>query len=322
MPLLSASADTFILGAVVCLVAFAYRRPTPAPTKNARQPKYWPLITGILAMHTLYILYILSFKTPPNLFTRLHLPLSTPSQKIRDTLLARTRTSGDSTLPEHIEELLTRLNTFDVRTYLVRFGQNTVQECEWCVTFTEYAVYTLATIVLSYIKEAALLGLVTIRGTNRETWRSTTLGVLMLACIADVYWMLTVRITVDQQDVTMWYDTLWILRHALFIILPLITHFILPSSFTPSPLAIVPQANLALQALNRRVQLFKFTSAITLRVPEFRQAAGNYWETQRIEGRWAREDEAITRLSDKTGTGIKREVARELVSNCKRAFDP
>lgn len=120
MPLLSAPADTFILGAVVCLVAFAYQRSTPAPTKNARQQKYWPLITGILAVHTLYMIYILSLKTPPNLFIRLHLPLSTSSQKIRDTLLARTRTSGDSTLPEHIEELLTRLDTFDVRTYFVR----------------------------------------------------------------------------------------------------------------------------------------------------------------------------------------------------------
>lgn len=84
-----------------------------------------------------------------------------------------------------------------------RFGQNTIQECEWCTTFTEYAVYTLATIFLAYIQEAALLGLVTVRGSNRETWRSTTIGVLILACIVDVYWMLTVRVTVDQQDVTM-----------------------------------------------------------------------------------------------------------------------
>jgi hypothetical protein len=84
-----------------------------------------------------------------------------------------------------------------------RFGQNAIQECEWCTNFTEYAAYTLAAIVLSYIKEAALLGVVTIRGTNRETWRYTTIGVLMLACIFDVYWMLTVRIAVDQQKLTM-----------------------------------------------------------------------------------------------------------------------
>ena len=64
-------------------------------------------------------------------------------------------------------------------------------------------MYTLPAIVLSYIKEAALLGVVTIRGANRETWRSTTIGVLFLACILDVYWMLTVRIPVDQEEPTM-----------------------------------------------------------------------------------------------------------------------
>lgn len=71
------------------------------------------------------------------------------------------------------------------------------------MTFTEYAVYAVAPIVLSYLKEVALLGVVTIRGTNRETWRSTVISVLMLACIVDVYWMLTVRIIVDRQEPTM-----------------------------------------------------------------------------------------------------------------------
>lgn len=125
----------------------------------------------------------------------------------------------------------------------------------------------------------------------------------------------------SDSDFLKWHDTLWVLRHVLFATLPLITHLGLPPSLTLSPLAIVPQTNLALQALHRRVQLLKFTSAITLRVPEFRQAAGNYWETQRIEGRWAREDLAINRLSEKTGTGITREAARELASKFKRGFE-
>jgi len=114
---------------------------------------------------------------------------------------------------------------------------------------------------------------------------------------------------------------LWMLRHLLFIVLPIIVHFLLPASFTPSPLALVPQTNFALQALHRRVQLLSFTSAITFRVPEFRQTIGNYWETQRMEGKWAREDEAINRLSEKTGTGVKREVAREIASRFKRGFE-
>ena len=199
--------------------------------------------------------------------------------------------------------------------------------------------YTLPVIVLSYIKEAALLGVVTIAGANREAWRFTVIAFLMLACIVDVYWMLTVRIAVNKQEPTMvgliycrphslshnnclkWYDTLWILRHLLFTALPLIAHFVLPASFIASPLAIVPHTNFALQALNQRIQLLKFTSAVTLRVPEFRQAAGNYWETQRTEGKWAREDEAINRLADKTGTGTTREVASQLASRLKLGLE-
>ena len=107
----------------------------------------------------------------------------------------------------------------------------------------------------------------------------------------------------------------------LFTALPAITHFALPASFAASPLAIVPQTNVALQKLCRRVQLLKFTAAATLRIPEFRQSAGNHWETQRMEGKWAREDQAINRLSEKTGTGTKREVAKEIASGLKRGFE-
>jgi len=63
--------------------------------------------------------------------------------------------------------------------------------------------YTLPVIVLSYLKEAALLGVVTIAGANREAWRFTVIAFLTLACIVDVYWMLTVRIAVNKQEPTM-----------------------------------------------------------------------------------------------------------------------
>ena len=118
-----------------------------------------------------------------------------------------------------------------------------------------------------------------------------------------------------------WYDTLWTLRHLLFTAMPLIAHFALPVSFISSPLAVVPQTNFALQALRQRFQLLTFTTAVTLRVPELRQTVGNYWETQRTEGKWAREDEAINRLAEKTGTGTKREVASELVSRLKSGLE-
>ena len=125
MPLLSPSADTFILGAAVCLTILACRKPTPAPTKTAPQPKYRSFITGILAVHTLYMIYILSSNGPPNVFMQHHLPLSMPSQNIRAVILARMGMK-EGTLPEHIEELLMKLNTLDLRTHFVRFAPTLV----------------------------------------------------------------------------------------------------------------------------------------------------------------------------------------------------
>lgn len=66
------------------------------------------------------MVYVFSFKTPPNLFARLHIPLSMPSERIRAILLSRTGERGEDTLPDHIEELLMKLNTSDLRTYFVR----------------------------------------------------------------------------------------------------------------------------------------------------------------------------------------------------------
>lgn len=40
-----------------------------------------------------------------------------------------------------------------------------------------------------------------------------------------------------------------------------------------------------------------------------------------MEGKWAREDEAINRLSEKTGTGMNRETAKEIASRFKRGFE-
>jgi len=121
MHLLSASADTVLLGATICLIAFSRRKPSPSPTQNIRQPKYRLLVTGILAVHTLYMIYTISFRKPPNLFTWLNLPFSMPSQKIRTALLARRGMREGDSLPEDMEDLLMRLNAFDLRDYFVRF---------------------------------------------------------------------------------------------------------------------------------------------------------------------------------------------------------
>jgi len=317
MPLLSASADTFLL-ALVSFAVFMYRKSGGDKVRS----EFRSYTTSFVVLHTIYIIYVLCFFRPPNLFTRLHIPLSTPSERIRSLILKRANLSDG--LPDHLEELLTRLSSFDLRTFYIRFGQNVVQECDYCHTFGEYAFYSIAGIVLLYLREAAAVGLLTIRGTHRERWRKYGLGLLIFSAIVEIYWTLTVEIRISQgnsYNVVMWHDTLWTVRHLLFLFLPLAIHFLFPASHSISPLAAVPMTNLALQSLMRRIQLLKFTDAASSRVPELRQASAEFWDKHRNEGQWAREDESVQRTAELAGVTLRRETAAEIVAGLKQGFE-
>lgn len=73
-----------------------------------------------------------------------------------------------------------------------------VQECDYCHTFGEYAFYSIAGVVLLYLREAAAIGLVTIRGTHRERWRKYGVGLLVFSAIVEIYWTLSVEIQISQ----------------------------------------------------------------------------------------------------------------------------
>ena len=98
---------------------------------------------------------------------------------------------------------------FDVFRY--RFGQDVVQNCNHCHTFGEYALYAFPGIVLLYLRQAAVVGFITIRGTHRERWRTHGIGLLLFAAIAEVYWTLSVRIQVSGQGSS--YEIVMVRQH-------------------------------------------------------------------------------------------------------------
>jgi hypothetical protein len=115
MPLLSASVDTFILASAIFAV-FLHRK---LGATNTGHPRLHNAISAFLVLHTLYIIYVLCFFRPPNLFLSLHIPTQTSSERIRAIILKQ---SKDDRLPDHLEELLTRLTSFDFRTFYIRFA--------------------------------------------------------------------------------------------------------------------------------------------------------------------------------------------------------
>lgn len=210
MPLLSASLDAFIFTSLASVPLWGYFTLYKNQYVNAKPPRLY--ITFFLTLHTIYVLYNLFLNTPQNIFETLHLPLSVPSEQIRAKLLNVAHVDG---LPPHLEDLISRLSSFDARALYVRcvscslvhyihliarvyhrFGHDVLSSCHYCRSYDDFALYALPRPVLEYIREATVLGLVTIRGSNHERWRLYGILVLVAFLIGEVYYSSTVRISV------------------------------------------------------------------------------------------------------------------------------
>ena len=215
MPLISVSVDAFLILAVCILVPalVLFRRQPPADRFSLHNA-----LSAVAVLHSLWILYTILVRWPPNIFQRLKLPLTTPSETIRAILLQRAGLPQDAALPRPLDSLLTRLSSFDMRTLYVRspcarslavrpltessfatrFGQTVIQDCEHCTTFDEYAIYTGPRMALGYIRECAMAGLMTIRGSGHERWRTYAVGVVVGAFILEGYTLTTTPLRIPR----------------------------------------------------------------------------------------------------------------------------
>ncbi|KAK7439841.1 hypothetical protein VKT23_017413 [Stygiomarasmius scandens] len=313
---------------VTCVaIVFSYLFITPRALQRHQNvvtspPNLRKILSSLLLLHTLFILYNIIVLPPPNLFTRLDLPLGTPTDSIRSLLLMN---SDEPILPKHIEQLLTRLGSFEMRTLYVRFGHDVVASCEFCSNFNDFALYASPAPLLSYIREIALVGLITLQGTLHERHRALGVGVLIALLLAEGYFTATALIQIPQNDysvrktfwaptgVFMWHDTLYLLRQIVFLILPLAIHFVLPPSRPFAVPGIPGAANaqtphaaamMSLQALVPKLQLLRYTRGAVMRNPTLRNAASEWWNTERQEGEWIREDEIVQNTARQIGVGF------------------
>ncbi|KAM6492529.1 hypothetical protein JOM56_012253 [Amanita muscaria] len=183
------------------------------------------LVSVLLLLHSLLVLNTLLRAPSPNVFSALKIPINTPTHVIRAALVQISATT----------DWLDRLDSFELRSLYVRFGHNVVLTCDHCQTTGDYALYALPRPALAYIREMALVGLVTLEKLNRSHLRSVGVGVLVAAFVAEAYFLGTAPIAVPPpgtriapEDTFMWHDQLLFYRHLLFLTLPL-TLFTLPS---------------------------------------------------------------------------------------------
>lgn len=335
MALINPSIDLFLVTSLLTvapswILLRRRSRSTRSRTPNANvRPPYERPLTLLLHLHTLYILYLLIVHWPPNLFTTLKLPLTTPTERIRSILLERAGLKTGEGLPRPLEELLAKLGNAEIRTAYVRYGQQVIQDCTHCKTLEHYALAALPRPLLQYVREAFVLGLLTVENSGRARLRTVGVLVLGAAALAEAWTVTTVQIAIPRDDtpVTMWHDTLYVLRHVLFLVLPVLL-YLLPATPVPPPLSpLLLQMRQTVDTLARRVTLIKYLQPAILRNERLRAATTSWWSKQKTVGTWVREDEGVWRATrrdsgTKDGDEQLKVKVRETVHEMLKAKGP
>lgn len=78
-----------------------------------------PLLSWLIVLNMLYTAYNFFVHPPKNIFDALRVPFTIPAPKLREILVQHTLPPRE-TLPLPLENLLTRMASFEVRTFYVR----------------------------------------------------------------------------------------------------------------------------------------------------------------------------------------------------------
>ena len=139
-----------------------------SPTIPPKQSRLLQCLAILVLLHSAHILYVIIFDAPSNVFTAFNVPLTAPTSILHAKLAAH---SPDDNLPPQTEALLTRLQSFDVRGYYVRFGHDAIQRCDYCHTFTDFGMFVAPLVGLQYMRTIILVGLMTLPGSGKRSWR-------------------------------------------------------------------------------------------------------------------------------------------------------
>jgi hypothetical protein len=86
-----------------------------------------------------------------------------------------------------------------------RFGQTAIVECGHCSTYWDYAIYALPGPLLQYVRTAAMVGLITIRGSWREHWRTLTISSVIAVALAEAYYVMTAIVQVPEDGISVFW---------------------------------------------------------------------------------------------------------------------
>jgi len=267
--------------------------------------------------HTFFALWLAAHTRPQNLFTRLSIPLTAPTEYVRSLLLdeaVQNRGGAGGTsdvvmsvpIPPDVEVLLSRLASPESRALYSRFGQRAMQTCSFCQSSTDYSLFTLPGIVLAYLRTAILVACLASAPNYRARFRTYALGLLACAALAEGYAFTVasdVPLPKNGRGVFMWHDTLHLARHLLFTFLPIVIQLLPPIPPPVPPTFILQQAQAHLERGLARTHLLKRTRGAVLRNPSLREKAVSWWTRNAQEGARGRADEGVRRAAERAGLG-------------------
>ncbi|KAI6003009.1 hypothetical protein EDD15DRAFT_2157448 [Pisolithus albus] len=265
------------------------------------------LLSVAVSLHSIHVLCQILLRRPPNLFKRLNVPLDVPVDQLRLLLLTEAGFGWQDpsvvTLPKDVELLLSRLHVHGNRGLFARFGQLSMQSCQFCSSAGDYALFNLSFILLQYLRTTALVLLLTAAVNGRERVRSLVLGISICAFLAEGYAMIYASDVPLSRDAFMWHDNLFLIRHMLFLVLPLLVQ-VLPPVYAANPSSTYFTPALAhLERALLRAHLARYTQEAVMRHPQLRELAVHWWSQQAVEGAAAMADESVQRTADKLGFG-------------------
>jgi hypothetical protein len=112
-----------------------------------------------------------------------------------------------------------------------------------------------------------------------------------------------------------WHDTLWSLRHALFLALPLSIHLLPAPPPTPTLATTLTHLSKTADAQLTRLHLLRLSTAGIQRVPELHARATAFWTRERAVGDAVRRDADVRDAADRVGLGIAPSEDRTLLGS-------
>ncbi|KAI5887657.1 uncharacterized protein SCHCODRAFT_02638632 [Schizophyllum commune H4-8] len=238
------------------------------------------LVRTALAVNTVLLLHTIIFSPPPNMYRALGAPLGTRPHRLLYAMKEAMR-EGVIGLPYGADNLWERFQEEEMIDVYIRYGHDVLLQCEFCVRTRDFVTYALVGVALQYVGMAALIGLITIAGTDSEYYRPWGIICLVTTGLWEAWQTYTsnIEMLMFEDTTTTVHEDLLFRRQLVFIFLPIILHM-LPSAV---PLELQAQRDTlrGLRELQEKLKALALCDAAVLRSSKLRRLQHAFGE--RIE---------------------------------------